>query len=43
MIVEKYRAFREGICSVFARDNMLVFGAQITARTREHSATDIGA
>jgi len=35
MIVEKYSAFE--------RDNTRAFGAQITARTREHSDTDIGA
>jgi activator of HSP90 ATPase len=31
------------VCGAFARDNTRTFGAQITARTREHSGTDIGA
>jgi hypothetical protein len=35
IVVKKYGAF--------ARDNTRTCGAQITARTREHSGTDIGA
>jgi len=42
IVVKKYGAFREG-CGAFARDNTRTFGAQITARTRGHSGTDIGA
>jgi hypothetical protein len=42
-IVVKVRRISRGICGAFARDNTRTFGAQITARTREHSGTDIGA
>ena len=41
--VEKYSAFRDGSAARSRRDNTRAFGAQIAARTREHSGTDIGA
>jgi hypothetical protein len=43
IVVKQYGAFREGSAARSRVTNTRAFGAQITARTREHSGTDIGA